>query len=236
MFAVLSAVAGVGLGWLTALAGSVKIINWLTVPTGAANVIHALGRGLFTVDFYTLLRITRLIGIVIIAVSLPLLWWRFRRDDRAALTGVAWSMLIVVLFVPAALPWYYSWPLAVAAPLAQSRRAIAAIAGLSTWVMVIFKPDGSHGMYSWLHFWIATACALTAWYVLYSVTGPARSAGCNPGGQYAIAWARRTTSRAWWACNASTGRALLTASREPSRVMVSDGSGVNSQRIISVSR
>lgn len=167
VFAVLSAVAGVGLGWLTALAGSVKIINWLTVPTGAANVIHALGRGLFTVDFYTLLRITRLIGIVIIAVSLPLLWSRFRRDDRAALTGVAWSMLIVVLFVPAALPWYYSWPLAVAAPLAQARRAIAAIAGLSTWVMVIFKPDGSHGMYSWLHFWIATACALTAWYVLY---------------------------------------------------------------------
>ncbi|MCY0688281.1 hypothetical protein OVX47_27010, partial [Klebsiella pneumoniae] len=32
VFAVLSAVAGVGLGWLTALAGSVKIINWLTVP------------------------------------------------------------------------------------------------------------------------------------------------------------------------------------------------------------
>ncbi len=60
-------------------------------------------------------------------------------------------MLIVVLFVPAALPWYYSWPLAVVAPLAQSRRAIAAIAGLSTWIMVIFKPDGSHGMYSWPH-------------------------------------------------------------------------------------
>ena len=30
VFAVLSWLAGVGLGWLTALAGSVKIINWLT--------------------------------------------------------------------------------------------------------------------------------------------------------------------------------------------------------------
>jgi alpha-1,6-mannosyltransferase len=167
VFAILSAVAGVGLGWLTALAGSVKIINWLTVPTAVANLIHALGSGLFPVDFYATLRITRFIGIAIIAVSLPLLWWRFRRDDRAALTGIAWSMLIVVLFVPAALPWYYSWPLAVAAPLAQSRRAVAAIAGLSTWVMVIFKPDGSHGMYSWLHFSLATACALAAWYALY---------------------------------------------------------------------
>ena len=29
IFAVTSSVAGAGLGWLTALAGSVKIINWL---------------------------------------------------------------------------------------------------------------------------------------------------------------------------------------------------------------
>src|ERR1700710_2541639 len=32
VFAALSGVAGVGLGWLTALAGSVKIINWLSIP------------------------------------------------------------------------------------------------------------------------------------------------------------------------------------------------------------
>src|SRR5208283_1867242 len=101
--------------------------------------------------------------VAIIALSLPLFWWRFRRDDRAALTGIAWSMLIVVLFVPAALPWYYSWPLAVVAPLAQSRRAVAAIAGFSTWIMVIFKPDGSHGMYSWSHVLVATAVAFFAW-------------------------------------------------------------------------
>ncbi|HSS24519.1 MAG TPA: alpha-(1-_6)-mannopyranosyltransferase A [Mycobacterium sp.] len=172
VFGILSAVAGVGLGWLTALAGSVKIINWLTVPTAAANLIHALGSGFFPVNFYATLRVTRYIGIAIIAVSLPLLWWRFRRDDRAALTGIAWSMLIVVLFVPAALPWYYSWPLAVAAPLAQSRRAVAIIAGLSIWVMVIFKPDGSQGMYSWLHVSLATACALVAWYSLYRAPEP----------------------------------------------------------------
>jgi alpha-1,6-mannosyltransferase len=171
VFGILSAVAGVGLGWLTALAGSVKIINWLTVPTAAANVIHWTVNGFFTVNFYATLRITRYIGIAIIAVSLPLLWWRYRRDDRGALTGMAWSMLIVVLFVPAALPWYYSWPLAVAAPLAQSRRAIAVIGGLSTWAMVIFKPDGSHGMYSWLHFGLATVAALIAWRTLYRAPG-----------------------------------------------------------------
>ena len=79
---------------------------------------------------------------------------------------VALAMVVVVLFVPAALPWYYTWPLAVASALTQSRAAIALIAGFSTWIMVIFKPDGSHGMYSWLHVLLATACAVAAWYSL----------------------------------------------------------------------
>ncbi|MGH3970489.1 MAG: alpha-(1-_6)-mannopyranosyltransferase A [Mycobacterium sp.] len=176
VFAVLSAIAGVGLGWLTALAGSVKIINWLTVPTATANLVHAIGSWFVAVNFYAVLHVTRIAGIVIIAVSLPLLWWRFRHDDREALTGIAWAMLIVVLFVPAALPWYYTWPLAVVASVAQSRPAIAAIAGFSTWIMVIFKPDGAHGMYSWLHFGIATSCALVAWYSLYRAPEPSVSA------------------------------------------------------------
>jgi len=163
VFAVLSAVAGVGLGWLTALAGSVKIINWLTIPTAIANLTNVIGGLFMSVNFYAILDVTRIVGIGIIGVSLPLLWWRFRHTDREALQGIAWAMLVVVLFVPAALPWYYTWPLAVVSALAQSRPSIALIAGFSTWIMVIFKPDGAHGMYSWLHLLLATACAVAAW-------------------------------------------------------------------------
>jgi alpha-1,6-mannosyltransferase len=36
--------------------------------------------------------------------------------------------------------------------------------------MVIFKPDGSHGMYSWLHVLIALSCAAAAWYSLRRAT------------------------------------------------------------------
>src|SRR6202008_3051847 len=128
--------------------------------------IHAVGGLFFPVNFYAVLQVTRLIGIVIIAVSLPLLWWRYRQDDRAVLTGIGWAMVVVVLFVPGALPWYYSWPLAVVAPLAQSRPAVAAIAAFSTWIMVIFKPDGAHGMYAWPHVLLATAVALFAWRIM----------------------------------------------------------------------
>ncbi|CAM5735537.1 alpha-(1-_6)-mannopyranosyltransferase A [Mycolicibacterium aubagnense] len=172
VFAVVTVAAGVGLGWLTALAGSVKIVNWLTIPTAVANLIHAIG-GLFTtVSFYAVLDVTRIIGIAIIAISLPLLWWRYRHTDREALIGIALVMAVVVLFVPAALPWYYTWPLAIVSALAQSRAAIALIAGFSTWIMVIFKPDGSHGMYSWLHVILATGCAVAAWYSLAHAPEP----------------------------------------------------------------
>ena len=166
VFAVLSAAAGVGLGWLTALAGSVKIINWLTIPTAVANLTNIIGGLFMPVNFYAVLDVTRIAGIGIIAVSLPLLWWRFRHSDREALEGITWAMFVVILFVPAALPWYYTWPLAVISALAQSRSAIALIAGFSTWIMVIFKPDGAHGMYSWLHVLLATACAVAAWHSL----------------------------------------------------------------------
>ena len=166
VFAVVSWLAGVGLGWLTALAGSVKIINWLTVPTAIANVVNAVGGLFLPVSFYGVLEITRIGGIAIIAIALPLIWWRFRHNDREAMMGIALAMLVVVLFVPAALPWYYTWPLAILSALAQSRAAIALIAGFSTWIMVIFKPDGSHGMYSWVHVLLATGCAVAAWYSL----------------------------------------------------------------------
>ncbi len=166
VFAVLSGAAGVGLGWLTALAGSARVINWLTIPTAVANLANAIGGAFTTVNFYGVLEVTRMIGMAVIGVALPLLWWRFRHTDREALQGIAWAMVIVVLFAPAALPWYYTWPLAVASGLAQSRPAIAFIAGFSTWIMVIFKPDGAHGMYSWLHVLLAIACAAAAWNAL----------------------------------------------------------------------
>ncbi len=166
VFAVLSWLAGVGLGWLTALAGSVKIINWLTVPTAVANLVNVFGGLFLPVNFYAVLDVARIVGIVIIAISLPLLWWRFRHTDREALIGIALVMIVVVLFVPAALPWYYTWPLAVVAALAQSRAAIAVIAGLSAWITVIWKPDGAHGMYSWIHVLLALGCATAAWYSL----------------------------------------------------------------------
>ena len=150
------------------------------------------GSLLFPVNFYAVLDVTRIIGIAIIAISLPLLWWRFRHTDREALIGIA--LVMRSWWCCSSLPrcrgttpgrwrWWPRWR--------RRRQAIALIAGLSTWITVIWKPDGAHGMYSWIHVLLATACAAVAWYSLYKAPEWADASG-----QYAIAWARRTTSRA----------------------------------------
>ena len=118
VFAVLSWLAGVGLGWLTALAGSVKIINWLTVPTAAANLVNVFG-SLFIRSTST--RCSTSPGSRHRDhrdLTLPLLWWRFRHTDREALMGIALAMVVVVLFVPprcrGTTPgrwrWWRRWP------------------------------------------------------------------------------------------------------------------------------
>ena len=55
--------AGVGPGLADRLAGSVKIINWLTIPTAVANLTNAIGGLLFPVNFYAVLQVTRIVGI-----------------------------------------------------------------------------------------------------------------------------------------------------------------------------
>jgi alpha-1,6-mannosyltransferase len=61
--------------------------------------------------------------------------------------------------------------------------------------MVIFKPDGSHGMYSWLQVGFATTCAAVAWYSLHRAPEPppkqvedeeVRSVPPDPRGQYPV--------------------------------------------------
>ena len=131
-----------------------------------------------------------IIGIAIIAISLPLLWWRFRHDDREALIGIALVMVVVVLFVPAALPWYYTWPLAVMSALAQSRAGDRRDRGLL---------DVDHGDLQTRR--RRTACTRgCTWCWRRHAPRPRgiRCTGLGPRrrGQYAIAWARRTTSRA----------------------------------------
>ncbi|MBM7460476.1 alpha-(1-_6)-mannopyranosyltransferase A [Rhodococcus coprophilus] len=153
-----SLLAGVGIGWLTALSGSSKIINWLSVPTVIAHV----GTWITPWRLGSILDITRMLCALALVAILAWAWWRFRRTERDAVLGIVVALTAVTLLSPAALPWYYSWPLAVAAAFALSTRSLMILVGLSTWLMLIFNPDGSIGMYNLAHVALAVVAAVIA--------------------------------------------------------------------------
>lgn len=153
-----SLIAGVGIGWLTALSGSSKIINWLSLPTMMGHAITwftpwRLG---------SVLDVTRMLCMIALAIILVYAWWRFRRTERDAVLGIVIALTAVTLLSPAALPWYYSWPLVVAAAFRMSTRTLMILVALSTWLMLIFNPDGSIGMYNIAHVALAVFAAVVA--------------------------------------------------------------------------
>lgn len=162
VFAVASLVAGVGIGWLTALSGSAKIINWLSLPTIMAHLVTVSTSWFLDLRLGPVLEVTRMLCGIALAVIIVATWWLFRRTERDAVKGIVIALVAIVVLSPAALPWYYSWPLALAAGFALSRRTLMVLVGLSTWLMLVFRPDGSIGLYTVAHVALATFAAVVA--------------------------------------------------------------------------
>ncbi|RDI65298.1 alpha-(1-_6)-mannopyranosyltransferase A [Nocardia pseudobrasiliensis] len=158
VFAVASATAGVGIGWLTALSGSKKIINWLSLPTVLAYVITWVT----PLRFESVLPVTRTLCAGALVAVLVWTWWRFKHSERQAVLGILIAFVAIVILSPAALPWYYSWPLALAAGFALSRSTLQVLVGLCTWLMLVFQPGGSIGLYDFKHVAAATFAAVLA--------------------------------------------------------------------------
>lgn len=155
VFVAASTIAGVGIGWLTALSGSKKIINWLSLPTIMAHMVRWVTP--FPMD--PVLAVTRVLCALALIAVLAWTWWRFRHSEREAVFGILIAFVAIVILSPAALPWYYSWPLALAAGFALSTSTLMALVGLCTWLMLVFQPDGSIGLYSFTHVAAATFAA-----------------------------------------------------------------------------
>ncbi|MFE1595222.1 alpha-(1-_6)-mannopyranosyltransferase A [Nocardia sp. NPDC058705] len=158
VFGAASAIAGVGFGWVTALQGSNKIIQWLSLPTILAHMVTWVT----PLDFFSVLWVTRKLCQVALVLLLVATWWRFRHSEREAVMGIIIAFAAIVVLSPAALPWYYSWPLALAAAFALSTRTLMWLVGLCTWLMLMFYPDGPNGLYNFWHVALAMFAAVVA--------------------------------------------------------------------------
>ncbi|MQY21310.1 alpha-(1-_6)-mannopyranosyltransferase A [Nocardia macrotermitis] len=158
VFAAASAAAGVGIGWLTALSGSNKIINWLSLPTILAHIVTWFTPWALN----PVLDWTRPICEIAMVGALVWTWWRFKLTERQAVLGIVIAFVAIVILSPAALPWYYSWPLALAAGFAMSTTTLSVLVGLCTWLMLVFEPGGAIGLYSFWYVAAATFAAVVA--------------------------------------------------------------------------
>ncbi|MEU4241029.1 polyprenol phosphomannose-dependent alpha 1,6 mannosyltransferase MptB [Actinoplanes sp. NPDC026619] len=129
--ALVSAVSGRGLGWITGLTGSGVSVQWTSPPTAVGMTI-----GLFGVDAVP---VTRVIGIVLLAVVLVRLWWRALRGGDIWL-NTGYAMAATVVLAPVFHPWYATWALTLlAVTLPRETRWVTVPAAV---VSALCLPDG----------------------------------------------------------------------------------------------
>ncbi|MDT7784372.1 MAG: alpha,6-mannosyltransferase [Pseudonocardiales bacterium] len=169
VFAACTLVAGVGLGWIPALRNSSVIINWLSVPSGVGAFVRMVvswfsddsanaGSGIY-------IGVARTLGSVVLIWVAWTQWWAARDGDvRDNLRGGAVTRLAVALLSPATLPWYFSWPLALAAGFLWSTRALVTVTLASVFLLLVTFPNGDTGLYFWSYLSFALGVsALAAW-------------------------------------------------------------------------
>lgn len=128
--------SGLGLGWLTALSGAGESVNWSSPPTAVGLAVEAAGRW-FGADL-RVVPVVRAVALVLLAVSLLVILWRFR--DRDPLVGAGLALLAVIFFAPITQPWYLFWPLVLFAVGTARARWLA---GTIVFAMATILPEGT---------------------------------------------------------------------------------------------
>jgi alpha-1,6-mannosyltransferase len=150
VFGLCTVAAGVNLGWLPALGTSSVVIEWISIPTAVGQLSHTIASGFTTVDGDTFMSVARLLGWLVLIALAGRQWWLARAGQPTeTIRRAALAMLIVALFSPATLPWYFSWALILSATLAWSGRGMVLGVFGSVWITLITYPTGTSALYDW---------------------------------------------------------------------------------------
>ncbi|MHB8220788.1 MAG: polyprenol phosphomannose-dependent alpha 1,6 mannosyltransferase MptB [Acidimicrobiales bacterium] len=124
---VLSAVSGLGLGWIGNLATPGTVRSWLAPATGIGmeitSMLHVLG---LHVSQGGVLSVTRVIGLMGAAVAS--LYLLLISDRIGGLRALGVSLLLFVILGPVVQPWYLTWGIIMVAPIVSGRLRSAVIA------------------------------------------------------------------------------------------------------------
>ncbi|MDQ1743322.1 MAG: alpha,6-mannosyltransferase [Pseudonocardiales bacterium] len=142
VFAAVSLVAGVGLGWARQVSSGVPVINFMSIPTMlAVGYRAAIGAAHAGTLVDGTVRDFRNAGLIVSGLLLVLLWFRAVRGP--ALRLLALALATVVVLGPAVQPWYFTWSLTLVAVFLVAPRQLGWLATGSLALTLLTRPMGS---------------------------------------------------------------------------------------------
>ncbi len=149
VFTAITMLSGVGLGWIPALDAPSLIVNWMSLPTAAGQLTHALTVPFGHFDDGPFIMVCRLLGSAVFVAIFARQWWLARDGAAAAVGRAALVLLWAALLAPATLPWYLTWSLVLGAALPWPRRSLAWAVAASTWLVLCTYPTGQSAFNNW---------------------------------------------------------------------------------------
>ncbi|MEO5834032.1 MAG: polyprenol phosphomannose-dependent alpha 1,6 mannosyltransferase MptB [Nakamurella sp.] len=143
-FAVLTLLAGVGVGWLAALNTPGLVRSFLSATTAVSVVTGAIGTLLGLGDQTGgVLDVMHPLGTIVGTVLAGYVWWRCWRHGFDPILGLGVAIGLFVILSPVVQPWYLLWaalPLAASTAVARYRNVTVAI---TVALSVMIMPSGS---------------------------------------------------------------------------------------------
>ena len=162
VFGACSVAAGVGLGWLPALSAPSMIVNWLSLPTAAGQLVHTISQMFGTLPEEPFVTVARAVGAVVLVGLLVRFWWTARDGGPVAVRNAGIALALAAVLSPATLPWYLSWGFCLLAMTVWSARGLQWTIVGSVWLMVAYYPTGETALYNWGFLAVALAGAALA--------------------------------------------------------------------------
>jgi alpha-1,6-mannosyltransferase len=162
VFTAITMLSGVGLGWIPALNAPSLIVNWMSLPTAAGQLTHALAAPFGHFSDGPFIMVCRLLGSAVFVAIFARQWWLARDGSAAAVVRAALVLLWAALLAPATLPWYLTWSLVLGAALPWPRRSLAWAVAASTWLVLCTYPTGQSAFNNWPYQLTMVAVSLVA--------------------------------------------------------------------------
>lgn len=132
--AIVTAVTGIGLGWVTGQGGAVTVRSWMSMSTAVGVGAGALGMLLGLGDHTdAVLTVTRGFGVLVAGVFMVRMLFATLRGAIHPVGGLGAASLVLVIFFPVVHPWYILWavfPLAAWANRLVFRGSVVAYSAL----------------------------------------------------------------------------------------------------------